>query len=63
MKRLPSRHDQRPSKPRPVQSVVVSARLIPQSEPALLDLLGREGLSWHRQMRREQIHGMLLEVS
>lgn len=27
--------------------------------PALLDLLGREGLDWHRQMRRGMEYGML----
>ena len=27
--------------------------------PALLDLLGREGLEWHARMRRAQGYGML----
>lgn len=30
--------------------------------PALLDLLGREGLEWHARMRRARGYGNLLEV-
>ena len=43
--------DPEPQRPTPYPHVTTDAEL--------LAAVGRDGLDWHRQMRRRQVHGML----